>query len=176
VFPNGGRVRPLRAITRLDQSGALRDLPPSPSRAVARADTTFLVTNMMRAVMNEGTGAGARAQGFQRDAAGKSGTTNELRDAWFAGFTPDLITVVWVGFDDNQPVGLGGSQAALPIWTTFMRLASRGNATFAVPEGVVMVDIDPVTGQLAGPFCPRRVSEAFLEGTEPIELCPDHRN
>ncbi len=176
VFPNGGRVRPLRAVTRLDQGGNVRDLPPAPSRAVARADTTFLVTNMMRAVMNEGTGTGARAQGFQRDAAGKSGTTNELRDAWFAGFTPDLITVVWVGFDDNQPVGLGGSQAALPIWTTFMRLASRGNATFPVPDGVVMVDIDPVTGLLAGPFCPRRVSEAFLEGTEPVELCPDHRN
>jgi len=71
-----------------------------------------LVTNMMRSVLTEGTGAGARRAGFTLDAAGKTGTTNELRDAWFVGFTPDLLAVVWVGFDDNQPVGLSGAQAA----------------------------------------------------------------
>jgi membrane carboxypeptidase/penicillin-binding protein len=73
---------------------------------------------MMRSVLNEGTGAGARANGFAADAAGKSGTTNDLRDAWFVGFTPELLTVVWVGLDDNQPLGLSGAQAALPIWTS----------------------------------------------------------
>ena len=78
---------------------------------------------MMRSVLNEGTGAGARAAGFTLDAAGKSGTTNDLRDAWFVGFTTHLLTVVWVGFDDNQPVSLSGSQAALPIWTQFMAVA-----------------------------------------------------
>ena len=75
----------------------------------------------MRSVLDEGTGAGARAAGFTLDAAGKTGTTNDLRDAWFVGFTPDLLTVVWVGFDDNQPVGLSGARAALPIWTEFMK-------------------------------------------------------
>src|SRR5690606_20466617 len=93
---------------------------------VARPDTTFLVTNMLRSVINEGTGAAARAAGFTQDAAGKSGTTNDLRDAWFVGFTPELLTVVWVGLDDNQPIGLTGSQAALPIWTTFMQRALAG--------------------------------------------------
>ena len=79
----------------------------------------------MRSVLNEGTGAGARGRGFTLDAAGKTGTTNDLRDAWFVGFTPELLTVVWVGFDDNQPVGLSGAQAALPIWTQFMKTRAR---------------------------------------------------
>ena len=106
---------------------------PQPTRAtVARPDTTFLVTNMMRSVLNEGTGAGARAAGFTLDAAGKTGTTNDLRDAWFVGFTPELLTVVWVGFDDNQPLGLSGAQAALPIWTQFMTRALAGHAQRAV--------------------------------------------
>ena len=105
-------------------------------RTVARPETTFLVTNMMRSVLNEGTAAGARGPGFTLDAAGKTGTTNDLRDAWFVGFTPELLTVVWVGFDDNQPVGLSGAQAALPIWTQFMRsaLAGRASVPFDVPE------------------------------------------
>ena len=87
---------------------------------------------MMRSVINEGTGAGARAPGFTLDAAGKTGTTNDLRDAWFVGFTPELLTVVWVGFDDNQPVGLSGAQAALPIWTEFMTRALAGTPERAV--------------------------------------------
>ena len=79
-----------------------------PSKRVARADTTYLVTNMMRSVLSEGTGAAVRASGFSLDAAGKTGTTNDLRDAWFVGFTPELLTVVWVGLDDNQALGLSG--------------------------------------------------------------------
>ena len=92
---------------------------------------------MMRSVLNEGTGAGVRGAGFTLDAAGKTGTTNDLRDAWFVGFTPELLTVVWVGFDDNQPLGLSGAQAALPIWTAFMKraLAGRGQRPFEVPRG-----------------------------------------
>jgi membrane carboxypeptidase/penicillin-binding protein len=178
LFSNGGTVRPIRALTKIVENGKTKQVTGGSSRTVARADTTFLVTNMMRAVMNEGTGAGARNQGFRLDAAGKSGTTNDLRDAWFVGFTPDLLTVVWVGFDDNQPIGLGGSQAALPIWSQFMRngLAAHPNQGFSVPAGIVFADIDPTTGQLAGPFCPKKVREAFLEGTEPWTLCEHHRD
>jgi membrane carboxypeptidase/penicillin-binding protein len=84
---------------------------------------------MMRSVINEGTGNGVRTAGFTLDAAGKTGTTNDLRDAWFVGFTPELLTVVWVGFDDNQPVGLSGAKAALPIWTQFMKAALAGRAS-----------------------------------------------
>ena len=176
IFPNGGVIHPLTAIERLVSGG--RDLPiqTEPPRTVARKDTTFLVTNMMRSVINEGTGAGARAAGFALDAAGKSGTTNDLRDAWFVGFTPELLTVVWVGLDDNQPLGLSGTQAALPIWTTFMMraLAGHPNTQFEAPEGMTFVDIDRDTGRLATPACPRVFNEAFIQGTEPTELCPLH--
>jgi penicillin-binding protein 1B len=144
---------------------------------VGGSDTTFLVTNMMRSVINEGTGAAARANGFALDAAGKSGTTNDLRDGWFVGFTPELLTVVWVGFDDNQPLGLSGTQAALPVWTTFMSraLAGHPDQPFAVPTGIVYAEIDRDTGQLAGPMCPRLFREAFLSGSEPTVSCDVHR-
>ena len=176
LFPNGGTIRPLRTISRLVTKGADLPLQTTAPRTVARKDTTFLVTNMMRSVINEGTGAGARAAGFTLDAAGKSGTTNELRDAWFVGFTPELLTVVWVGMDDNQPVGLSGTQAALPIWTAFMSraLAGHANLSFSAPEGITFADIDRDTGKIAAPGCPRVFKEAFLSGTEPTEICHLH--
>jgi penicillin-binding protein 1B len=177
LFPNGGIIRPLRGISRLVSSaGKDVELQVAQPRTVARRDTTFLVTNMMRSVINEGTGAGARAAGFALDAAGKSGTTNDLRDAWFVGFTPELLTVVWVGLDDNQPLGLSGTQAALPIWTNFMirALAGRSNVSFEAPEGIVFVDIDRDTGKVALSTCPRVFHESFLAGTEPTESCTLH--
>jgi penicillin-binding protein 1B len=176
LFPNGGTIRPLTTISRLVSKGKDLPLVTEKPRTVARPDTTFLVTNMMRSVINEGTGAGVRAAGFALDAAGKTGTTNELRDAWFVGFTPELLTVVWVGMDDNQPVGLSGTQAALPIWTTFMTraLAGHANLTFTPPEGITFVDIDRDTGKVAAPGCPRMFKEAFLAGTEPTEVCQLH--
>ena len=177
LFTNAGSVRTLRAIDHV-QAGT-KTLKPAASklREVAQSDTTYLVTNMMRSVINEGTGAGARANGFSLDAAGKSGTTNDLRDAWFVGFTPELLTVVWVGFDDNQPLGLSGATAALPIWTDFMKAALAGhpNATFAVPEGITFIDIDHETGKLATPNCPNVFTESFIVGTEPVEYCPLHK-
>jgi penicillin-binding protein 1B len=177
LFVNQGSVRPLSAIRRIATND--RELKPKPTelRKVARPDTAFLVTNMMRSVLNEGTGAAARGNGFAQDAAGKSGTTNDLRDAWFVGFTPELLTVVWVGFDDNQPVGLSGSQAALPIWTEFMKHALAGHQStgFEPPDGVSFVEIDRDTGKLAQPGCPRIYNEAFLAGTEPLEICELHR-
>jgi penicillin-binding protein 1B len=177
LFINGGAVRPLNMIQEID-AGERRLVPKdAPLRRVARPDTTYLVTNMMRSVLNEGTGAGARAAGFGLDAAGKSGTTNDLRDAWFVGFTPHLLTVVWVGFDDNQPVSLSGSQAALPIWTQFMKNATAGQPSveFDVPEGITFAEIDRDTGKLALPGCPRTITESFLTGTEPTEYCELHR-
>jgi penicillin-binding protein 1B len=178
LFANGGSIRPLKHITRIVRGG--KDVTKKQNvepRPVARPDTAFLVTNMMRSVLNEGTAAGARGQGFVFDAAGKTGTTNDLRDAWFVGFTPELLTVVWVGFDDNKPVGLSGSQAALPIWTQFMRtaLAGRADVPFAVPEGISFTEIDPLNGKLATPMCPKTLNEAFLAGAEPGEICDLHR-
>jgi penicillin-binding protein 1B len=178
MFPNLGVVRPLRHIEKIDSGGVeVKQKPRPAARSIARPDTSFLVLNMMRSVINEGTGAGARSAGFALDAAGKTGTTNDLRDAWFAGFTPELLTVVWVGFDENQPLGLSGSQAALPIWTQFMTraLSGRTSVEFESPEGISYIDIDPQTGQLAAPGCPKTFREAFRAGTEPVEMCEIHR-
>jgi penicillin-binding protein 1B len=177
IFPNGGVLRPLRVLRRIVSGGQEQRLKRPAERRITRPDTTFLVTNMMRSVINEGTGAGARAAGFAFDAAGKSGTTNDLRDAWFVGFTPELLTVVWVGLDDNQPLGLSGTQAALPIWTQFMKrvLTGHRDRRFEEPEGIAWTEIDRDTGKVAQPGCPRVIQEAFLTGTEPVDYCELHR-
>ena len=174
-FANLGVVRPLKPLLRIEENGQRIDPPAERAEPIARPESTYLVTNMMRSVINEGTGASARAT-FALDAAGKSGTTNDLRDAWFVGFTPELMTVVWVGFDDNQPIGLSGTQAALPIWTTFMTRALAGHADrgFDAPDGIVFVEIDRDTGKVAGPLCSRVLREAFIAGTEPWEPCNGH--
>lgn len=177
LFPSGGKIVRLRAISQV-LSGEDRLVPKKePGPEVARPDTTFLLTSMMRSVINEGTGAGARGAGFALDAAGKSGTTNDLRDAWFVGFTPELLAVVWVGFDDNQPLGMSGTSAAVPIWTSFMKkaLAGHDDVRFEAPQGITFAEIDRDTGRLALPTCPRVTSEAFLSGTEPQGYCELHR-
>jgi penicillin-binding protein 1B len=175
IFPNGGLLRPLQSIQYLDIDGKKSEPKTAAARQITRPDTTYLVTSMMRSVINEGTGAGVRAN-FSLDAAGKTGTTNDLRDAWFIGFTPELLTVVWVGYDDNQILGLSGSQAAVPIWSTFMRgaLSGRPSVPFAPPPGVTFAEIDPTNGMLATPDCPTTVHEAFLVGTVPGQMCDIH--
>ena len=136
----------------------------------------FMINYLMKGVMDRGTGAGARAQGFDRPAAGKTGTTNDLKDAWFVGYTPDLLAVVWVGFDNQSKLGLSGAQAALPIWTEFMKRATAGMpvSDFIPPPGVKIIDIDPASGARATPRCPQVLREAFLEGEEPSGSCPLH--
>jgi penicillin-binding protein 1B len=177
IFPNNGVKRELTPIVRITRGGGDIPMASAPPRSIARPETTYLVTNMMRSVINEGTAAAVRAMGFSLDAAGKTGTTSDLRDAWFVGFTPDLLTVVWVGLDENQALGLTGAQAALPIWTTFMTRALAGHAdkAFDVPPNVNFADIDRDTGLLAVPGCVRVIHESFVAGTEPTEYCELHR-
>ncbi len=177
IFSNGGEKRALRPLLRIQRGETEILAKDSIVKRVARADTTYLVTNMMRSVLSEGTGAAVRASGFSLDAAGKTGTTNDLRDAWFVGFTPNLLTVVWVGLDDNQALGLSGGQAALPIWLAFMQraLAGRADQRFEVPENISHVDIDRDTGATAISGCLRVFSESFLRGTEPAAVCEVHR-
>jgi penicillin-binding protein 1B len=174
IFPNGGSLRPLRHLLKVASGG--KDVTKKPRgalRQIARPDTTFLVTDMMRDVLTTGTAAAARSMGLTIEAAGKTGTTNDQRDAWFVGFTPELLTVVWVGLDDNQPLGLTGARAALPIWVDYMThaLAGRESVGFAVPEGITFADIDRVTGKLPTPACPMTVRSAFIEGTVPTQSC-----
>jgi penicillin-binding protein 1B len=175
---NGLKVPPVTVLRVTDEKDEpWEQYQPKPPEQVVHEESAVLVTHMLRSVLTEGTAAGAKAMGFTADAAGKTGTTNDMRDAWFAGYTPDLLCVVWVGFDDNTPLNLSGARAALPIWVDFMKDALSGTkpSPFAVPaSGVVFIDIDKDTGLLATPSCPRVISEAFIAGTEPIERCTEH--
>jgi penicillin-binding protein 1B len=138
----------------------------------------YILLNVMKGVVDRGTAGGARAMGFRLTAAGKTGTTNDKRDAWFIGFTPKALTLTWIGFDDNAPTGLSGGTGAVPIWTRFMQIVTAGqpNVDFASPEGIVMQQIDETSGGLAVPTCPPGdvVTEAFKAGTQPMNPCPLH--
>jgi len=180
VLANDGlKVEPVTILQVADEKErVLEQHQAAVPERVVRAESAFLVRDMLRSVLDEGTGASARGLGFTAEAAGKTGTTNDYRDAWFAGFTPDLLCVVWVGFDDNTPVGLSGTRAALPIWVDFMKAALGGREPTPFPEppeGIVFVDIDAETGLLARPACPKTRTEAFVAGTEPREPCGAHR-
>ena len=139
-------------------------------------DDAYVLTHLLEGVMAQGTGAGARRRGFARPAAGKTGTTNDYGDAWFVGYTPDLLTVVWVGFDHRNSLDLSGGQAALPIWTAFMKRATAGTepASFLSSPGVTLVAVDQETGLRATPSCPTVIQESFPKGQEPILSCPYH--
>ncbi|MGZ7032588.1 MAG: PBP1A family penicillin-binding protein, partial [Thermoanaerobaculia bacterium] len=142
------------------------------------ARDVYVLTNIMRGVVDEGTAARARALGFKRIAAGKTGTTNDKRDAWFIGFTPFTLTLTWIGFDDNQPTGLSGGDGAVPIWTKYMSAVTEGqpNEDFPAPSGISFAEIDETSGGLGVPQCPPRsiVNQAFKSGTEPTIPCPLH--
>lgn len=139
-------------------------------------EDAYMVTHLLEGVLERGTARGSRQKGFTRPAAGKTGTTDDYGDAWFAGYTPDLVAVVWVGFDQRQSLGLSGAQAALPIWTNFMKRATAGRpiAEFAPPPGITLVPIDLQTGFRATAQCPVVIEEAFYEGEEPTQPCPRH--
>jgi membrane carboxypeptidase/penicillin-binding protein len=132
---------------------------------------------MLEQVINRGTGYRSRQLGFKIPAAGKTGTTNDEKDAWFAGFTPNLLTVVWTGFDSKEDLNLTGAQASLPAWTTFMKAAtaSRPVLGFTVPPGIVEERVDPLTGYKASPWCPVTADGVFPRGTEPTQTCPVHK-
>jgi penicillin-binding protein 1B len=175
---NGG-IRPsgpatVREVFTDDRSGSLIAADVRRTRVLA-AGEAYLLTSLLEGAINSGTGAPARALGVPGSVAGKTGTTNDGRDAWFVGYAPTLLALVWVGFDSGSPHHLSGAQAALPIWADFMAraLTTYPAPPFVVPDGVSVASIDPTTGKLAGPYCPLVVSEMFLAGTEP-EPCDEH--
>jgi penicillin-binding protein 1B len=171
----GDRVQPtgLRAV--VDREGDVSE-PRLDRKPGLRADEAFLVTNLLEGVIDRGTGASARALGVEGRVAGKTGTTNEGRDTWFVGYTPRLVALVWVGFDQRDVLRLSGAQAALPIWADFMRTALGVVPASApvAPPSITFRDIDATNGKLATSWCPVVIHEAFLASTEPRESCPDH--
>ncbi|MGA7295638.1 MAG: PBP1A family penicillin-binding protein, partial [Terriglobales bacterium] len=133
----------------------------------------YVMTNMLEGVMNFGTAAGVRTSGFAAPAAGKTGTSH---DGWFAGYTSNLLCIVWVGYDDYSDIRLSGAQTAAPIWTDFMKKAIvlpeySDVKPFTQPEGVVDVQLDKITNRLATPTCPDDYTIAFISGTEPHDTC-----
>lgn len=175
IFSNNGVYREPEFINMIrDQEGRILHRAAARERKVLDPRVAYILTNLMEDVLWRGTGAGVRARGFRYPAAGKTGTSH---DGWFAGYTTELICVVWVGYDDNRELGLEGAKSALPIWTEFMKRAHefrpyRRATTFTPPDGVVTAEIDEATGKLAGSGCLSRARpEVFIAGTEPLDFC-----
>lgn len=177
VLANGGmQATPVSIRKVFNRDGEPIERHPIEVQQIIAPETAYLVTHMMEGVMQRGTARRAKDLGFTRPAAGKTGTTDDYRDAWFVGFTPNLLAVVWVGFDHRTDLNLSGGEAALPMWVDFMKRASadQPEIPFVPPPGAVVVRIDPASGQLATPDCPSSFEEAFFEGQEPVSPCPLH--
>ncbi len=176
TIANGGiRHQPELVEAVEDGSGGLTYTRRASERRAVSEQAAYLVTAGLQGALDHGTAASARSLGFSGTGAGKTGTTDDYRDAWFAGYTPDLLALVWVGFDNGDSVGLSGAQAALPIWADFMKGASlRPDEPFREPPGVVWEQVDPTSGGRARFSCPDPRYMAFLEGTEPTHKCDLH--
>jgi penicillin-binding protein 1A len=172
VFANNGmKVTPIAIKYIEDSKGRILESNEPESEEVISPQTAFLLTSMLEDVVKYGTGWKAKELG--RPVAGKTGTTNDYRDAWFVGYTPDVVTAVWVGFDDMRSLGPQetGARAASPIWTLFMKNYLTGDPEdFPVPDGVVPEVIDPATGLLSRDGS--GITAYFKAGTEPKEFAP----
>lgn len=171
AFANlGTRTTPVPIERITTGEGVTVAAPVTQKNDVLRPEVAYVMDSFMKDVVNRGTGAPVRARGLKAIVAGKTGTS---RDGWFAGFTPNLVCVVWVGFDDGSQLGLTGANSALPIWSDFMSVAltehPEWQGDWQAPEGITEADIDPGTGQLAKPDDPNRRKELFINGTLPTD-------
>ncbi len=174
VFADHGlKLGPASIITVADRNGVVVYRDDAIPQVVMKPETAYLITYLLEGAIERGTGWEARSLG--RPAAGKTGTTNDYHDAWFIGYTPNLVTGVWVGYDDSTSIGprQTGARAALPIWLDFAKKALAGTTPkdFSVPQGVIFRDIDRRTGLLASETCGPAIREAYLPGTEPRTYC-----
>jgi penicillin-binding protein 1B len=174
TLASGGFRSPLRAIREVTtQEGRPLTRYPLAVEQVFAPEPIYLLTAAMRDVVREGT-----AQGLSRflppdiGVAGKTGTTDEQRDAWFAGFTGDRLAIVWVGYDDNRAAKLTGASAALPIWGDMMAALAPEPLALAKPERIELVWIDPQTGLRGGTSCPGATEIPFVQGSAPQERAP----
>ncbi|UCG38551.1 MAG: PBP1A family penicillin-binding protein [bacterium] len=177
AFANRGILVAPRYVRRvLDRQGQVLWEDPLQLTDAVSPQVAYVTTSLLEGVILRGTGK--LAAGLGPHVAGKTGTTDDYRDAWFVGFTPQLAAGVWVGRDVPSSLGHGeaGARAALPIWKRFMEkaMARRPSREFTVPAGLELAEIDPSTGLLAGPDCPSRIVEVFLPGTVPDVICDPH--
>ncbi len=182
VFPNQGiRVEPRYILKITDRYGnVLEENRTSRREEVLSAQTAYIMTTMLESVINKGTGQGARARGFYRPAGGKTGTSDNCTDNWFVGFTPQITTGVWIGYDDKTVIGknITGAHTALPVWSDFMLAAHETLEVkdFQVPSGIIFKTICLESGLLATDRCPRIITDVFTEETVPKEVCDLHRS
>jgi len=175
IFPNAGlRAVPIAVMNVVTKDGDVLERKRVKIKRKFDPGPVYLTTSILKDVLNKGTGSRARAMGFTGIAGGKTGTTSNYRDAWFSGFTTNLLAVVWVGYDDNAEMKLSGSSAALPLWTKFMKgVQAHATQDFPSPPDVILVKINPPTGLLVSRRCPEFEYEPFIEGTEPNISCED---
>ena len=181
VFANSGvKIDPIMLKSVRNAGGDVLEDFQTNKKPVLDPRVVYVMTNMMQAVVDHGTGFDVRARGFTKPAAGKTGTSH---DAWFAGYTTNLLCIVWVGYDDYSDLRLSGGTTAAPIWAEFMKRATaepayRNAVQFNQPSGVVDVQLDKVTNRLATASCPETYTAAFIAGTEPKDTCDqvDTRN
>jgi len=172
----GGGVRPqIHSIEDLvDSAGDTLEGRELSHKRVLDAGIAYLATSLLQGVAYRGTAAAVRSTGIQGPLAAKTGTSDEERDLWFIGYTPELVAVVWVGFDEPRSLGFASSRGALPIWRRFVGELTGGqiHGQFPRPSNVVVEEVDPVSGARALRGCPDRRRELFIEGTVPEEVCP----
>ncbi|HKO59395.1 MAG TPA: penicillin-binding transpeptidase domain-containing protein, partial [Thermoanaerobaculia bacterium] len=171
-FPNlGVRVEPYLLTEVRDTRGKVLVRGERQQKKVAPADAAYVMHTLLRGVVQRGTASRLKRYGLGY-AAGKTGTTNDYRDAWFVGYTPDMVSTVWVGFDHGAPLRLSSGEAAIPIWGAYMSAIPHQHAEPKPPAGVTFRAIDPETGMLWQQGCPGPVREVFLSGTAPTHSCP----
>lgn len=177
VFANGGvKAEPVSILAVATSEGRVLESRQVRMQRVAPASVTHVMNDILQDVMRRGTAARARSLGFRQPFAGKTGTTNDYRDAWFIGYSPEILSTVWIGFDDNRSMRISGSEGAVPIWTDHMLdvVGLVPGREFRRPDDVINRDIDPETGMLVSAFCPETRSEIFVRGTEPQSVCSVH--
>ena len=172
AFPNlGERVEPYLLTRLTDRHGKVLFEREVKRKRVIDASSAYVVHTLLRGVVRRGTATRLKGYGLG-DVAGKTGTTNDYRDAWFVGYTSAMVTSVWVGFDRGAPLRLSSSEAAIPVWGTYMREVPHDAARPEAPDGVTFRDIDPESGMLWREGCPGPITEVFLDGTAPTRHCP----
>jgi penicillin-binding protein 1B len=177
AFANlGVKAEPISILAVATRDGKLLESREVKMRRVAPANICYVMNDVLKDVFNYGTATKARGMGFDRAFAGKTGTTSNYRDAWFIGYSPRILSLVWVGFDDGHSVRLGGGDACVPIWTAHMNriVGTVPDVDWKRPDDVVERQVDPESGMLATPYCPTSRSEVFAAGTEPASVCPLH--
>jgi len=177
AFANlGVKAEPVSILAVATHDGKLLESREVKMKRVAPASVCYVMNDILKDVFNYGTASKARSLGFERGFAGKTGTTSNYRDAWVIGYSPRILSLVWVGFDDGHSVRLAGGDACVPIWTTHMtRIAGMvPDVDWRKPDDVLQREVDPESGMLATPYCPQTKSEIFVAGTEPTSVCPLH--